>query len=491
MLFSARYFWGTLIGLMVILLVFSKPVFAQWSYDGIVPIISASVTGIGCTTVGNVTTCNQATTFDINARCQDIGAQESGCILIRVNASTIAIIDPPEQDVSATRSFSLACGDTSTYTISGQDRAGNLGQITHTIGIDCTFTVACSPNSTVVDIGQNVVWSGDPNPNTGPYSYNWQGAVSGSNKTVVSRYNSSGTYQAWVSATKNGITETSPVCSLCVRANTSSCPTYCGYNGGTIADGCGGTVTCPGQPPCGFSCNIPATACINDRNNTPAVDLSWSSSLGANSYFIYHDYGYVGNTSGLTYRDQNVVRNLSYNYQLMACSGWGCTVSSCQSVATPWCDFDPPDTRNSLYTPILETCYTPSSFAGINPLQATIVDQLPSPPYGNAGIRSVQFMMKNNDSGATSTPRSASFNSGTGRWVANVPVSDMISGIGAYGNRFDVLIEATDNANLSSGFQAQGKNFEVRSNCAAAFLQTTGGSVHSNENIDVPNRNAP
>lgn len=494
---SARYILGITFIVLTLYFVFTSPVLAQWRYDAHAPIMSVSLSGTGCTTSGNTTTCNQTTAVDISVTCQDSGPNESGCSYIDINGGIIGVsgtspfTDP--KDITRMKTFNLSCGETVPYAIYIQDYAGNFSQITHTVRVDCTvFTVSCSVNPAVANTGEAVTWNAEPNPATGTYSYLWSGILAPqTSKTVVGTAGTPGNYSTTVRATKSGASVTSPACNVCIRQNTSSCPTYRGYPGGVIADGCGGTVTCPGQRPADFTCNGPVPACVGDRNNTPVVNLNWSSSFGANYYLIYRSLNYRGISYSTTYQDTPVVRNTSYGYRVDSCNDWGCASAVCPQTTTPWCDFDPPKTNSSLYTPILETCYSSASWGPINPLQATVVDEPPSPPFGNSGIRSVQFRMRNNDTGATSTVRSASFNAGTGRWAANVPFADMVPGIGAYGNRFDILIEATDFANFSSGFQAQGKSFEARSNCADAYLQTSGGSVHSNENIDVPNRNAP
>ena len=47
-----------------------------------------------------------------------------------------------------------------------------------------------------------------------------------------------------------GTVTCAPTAPCCTPGGQELCPTQCGYDGGTVPDGCGGTVTCAATDPC-------------------------------------------------------------------------------------------------------------------------------------------------------------------------------------------------------------------------------------------------
>ena len=133
---------------------------------------------------------------------------------------------------TASKSYSTAGTKTGSVVIT----SGNQSVVYTCSGVINTvtnndLTLSCSPDSSNVDIGDNVTWFAYPSGGNGSYSYDWDGTegLSGSSRNLTWNYDYSGTKRANVTVTSNGQTATAS-CTTRVKTVNSNLSVSCNAN---------------------------------------------------------------------------------------------------------------------------------------------------------------------------------------------------------------------------------------------------------------------
>ena len=147
------------------------------------------------------------------------------------------------------------------------------------------------------------------------------------------------------------------------------------------------------QPPGELSLSI-SSFCASAGNLSPAVSLSWSSSLGADSYHVYRDdllYFNMPSSTDRTYEDFDVSLGQTYTYQIEARNSDGSTPSNVVQIAVEESacpdqlsfNFDPipPDQAVNVPFPVtitvVDSANTPVPFTGTVELSASLAKVSP------------------------------------------------------------------------------------------------------------------
>ncbi len=142
------------------------------------------------------------------------------------------------------------------------------------------FTVSCAGNPTNPNINQNVNWTATVNNATGNISYSWSGTndLSGSGSTVSKSYSSSGTKNATVNVTVNGVQKQAQ-CNVTVQQPVD--------NDFTVS--CAGN---PTNPTINQSVNW--TSSVNGATGNITYTWSGTDGLSSNSSSVSRSYGSSG-----------------------------------------------------------------------------------------------------------------------------------------------------------------------------------------------------
>ncbi|MBI2595957.1 hypothetical protein HYW46_04460 [Candidatus Daviesbacteria bacterium] len=260
------------------------------------------------------------------------------------------------------------------------------------------------------------------------------------------------------------------------------------------------------------SCSYPVvTATANCMGDTPKVDLSWTQNAAATEYRIYRSDAPTtvlhttdaAEFASRTWTDTTVARNTVYGYTVapynptdgeLPQSKWYSVVTNQPLDAndgtnkTPWCDNTPPVADfNFIFS--ADQCFTPLTWPATppQPIQATATDSA-------SLVKSVTFRLSQCTSPDCSTTSSnaeypasqpdpitypnlweKTFN-GTGD-LNNPP-------FGGVGYKYKLELQAENYNNKVLDWTAP-RLFRYANSCVADWIQTTGGDVHSNTNIDT------
>ncbi|MBI2011205.1 hypothetical protein HYS91_00405 [Candidatus Daviesbacteria bacterium] len=208
---------------------------------------------------------------------------------------------------------------------------------------------------------------------------------------------------------------------------------------------------------------------------TPIVNLSWDANSGTDPqnrpdsdyYEVYrlsgNNYSLLGNTPNLNYQDRsNLNQNSSYNYYIRAVNPNVSTNYPAMSIRTPNCS-----SPTIVSVELTNKCYNRSTFP--NPLRIYAQNA--------SGINRVTYELI----GDQNASGSASLREGTaesGYWHTPFNLSNLTFG------EYQISAQASDNTGgLTSSAPI---DFSFAQSCEQPFLETTGGNVHSNREINLP-----
>jgi fibronectin type 3 domain-containing protein len=285
---------------------------------------------------------------------------------------------------------------------------------------------------------------------------------------------------------------------IAVSSNTAYSYRVSSVNFSLIESQLSNIASIPSSSNCSPPFMAPPTTDCNGAGGTPRINLAWSAISGTSYYkvyksingqaFTYENYSYV-----TSYSDSSLTNGSSYRYQVSSVNAYlaeSPTSNTTNSLPTPVCTPPSPPRVNA------ETCYastpTDSKYIGNNPIIITITES-------NAGVdpatmQIILTVQKTPTSNTPGTPSIISFNGPPPNHIGFGPgstwtfrhtfvSSNFPQNPGQY--KIEANYKGTSGVQSPNGFTV-GTNPYYQPACANPFLQTQGGDVHSNENINAP-----
>ncbi len=227
-----------------------------------------------------------------------------------------------------------------------------------------------------------------------------------------------------------------------------------------------------------FTITQAVSSCVGGLHN----HIVWSSSSNTTFYSVNGgSAGWAPAWLNLSYDDYGVSAGSNYDYTVIAGNAYGSTSSNTVNVVAATCDTIPP-TNSSITVIPSGTCWSPDSWS---PAQRGEISGTSADNPGGSGIQKVElygFEIPNYAAPIFGPVLAA----GTTSWTAIMPTNNPPL---QPGHTYTLRALATDNGGLStwSAYTPFG-GFLWNSSaaaCAAPFLDTTKGDVHSNTKIDT------